>query len=135
MVDGGVAGGVTTILDFGLQDQGGSLVEARDRRLDVIRPDAIIDYGFHLIVTDVNDASLEEIAALQRRACSEVSESSTREAALREHAAALERRLSEAEAEKAAAAAALLKRKRLATSEKEARQQAAAEHFFRQCWR
>ena len=44
-----------------------------------------------------------EVDALQRRALSEVSESSVREAALREHAAALERRLSEAEAEKAAA--------------------------------
>jgi dihydropyrimidinase len=60
----GAFGGVTTILDFGLQDQGGSLLEARDRRLEVIRPDAVIDYGFHLIITDVNEASLGEIGTL-----------------------------------------------------------------------
>jgi dihydropyrimidinase len=60
----GAFGGVTTILDFGLQDQGGSLIDARDRRLDVIRPDAVIDYGFHLIVTDVNERTLEDIATL-----------------------------------------------------------------------
>lgn len=57
-------GGVTTILDFGLQPRGGSLVAARDARLDVIAPDAIIDYGFHMIVTDVNDAVLDEMAML-----------------------------------------------------------------------
>lgn len=57
-------GGVTTILDFGLQEQGGSLIAARDGRLSVIAPDAVIDYGFHLIVTDVNDDVLDEMPAL-----------------------------------------------------------------------
>ena len=60
----GAFGGVTTILDFGLQDQGGSLQDARDQRLAVIQPDAVIDYGFHLIVTDVNDSVLEEMGEL-----------------------------------------------------------------------
>ena len=60
----GAYGGVTTILDFGLQDQGGSLGDAREGRLDVIRPDAVIDYGFHIIVTDVNDAVLAEMPEL-----------------------------------------------------------------------
>lgn len=57
-------GGVTSILDFGLQARGGSLVEARDARRALIEQDAVIDFGFHLIVTDVNDASLEEIRTL-----------------------------------------------------------------------
>lgn len=57
-------GGVTTILDFGLQPQGGSLVDARDARLAVIEQDAVIDYGFHMIVTDVNDAVLAEMSQL-----------------------------------------------------------------------
>jgi dihydropyrimidinase len=60
----GAFGGVTTLLDFGLQDQGGSLASARDGRLEVIAPDAIIDYGFHLIVTDVNESALQEMPRL-----------------------------------------------------------------------
>lgn len=57
-------GGVTTILDFGLQPKGGSLVQARDERLALIAADAVIDYGFHMIVTDVNDSVLGEMAGL-----------------------------------------------------------------------
>jgi len=57
-------GGVTTILDFGLQEKGESLGAARDRRLKTIEPDAVIDYGFHIIVTDVTDAILKEMPDL-----------------------------------------------------------------------
>lgn len=57
-------GGVTTILDFALQGKGESLVAARDRRLEEIAPDAVIDYGFHLIVTDVNEAVITEMGGL-----------------------------------------------------------------------
>jgi dihydropyrimidinase len=39
---------------------------ARDRRLAEIHPDAVIDYGFHMIVTDVNDSIIEEMAGLVR---------------------------------------------------------------------
>jgi dihydropyrimidinase len=62
----GAFGGVTTILDFGLQGKGESLSFARDRRLAEIHPDAVIDYGFHMIVTDVNDSIIEEMAGLVR---------------------------------------------------------------------
>ncbi|MGB0542307.1 MAG: dihydropyrimidinase [Longimicrobiales bacterium] len=62
----GAFGGVTTIIDFGLQDQGGTLHDARDHRLGVIDPDAVIDFGFHLIVTDVNDGVLAEMGDLIR---------------------------------------------------------------------
>ena len=60
----GAFGGVTTILDFGLQGKGESLSRARDRRLGEIAPDAVIDYGFHMIVTDVNEAVLAEVGDL-----------------------------------------------------------------------
>ena len=57
-------GGVTTILDFSLQRRGESLLGARDRRLREIEPDAVIDYGFHTIVTDVRDDVLCEVPCL-----------------------------------------------------------------------
>ena len=57
-------GGVTTILDFSLQAKGESLLAARDRRLAEIEPDAVIDYGFHTIVTDVTEAALAEMPDL-----------------------------------------------------------------------
>ena len=60
----GACGGVTTILDFSLQRRGESLLLARDRRLAEIEPDAVIDYGFHTIVTDVRDDVLDEIPHL-----------------------------------------------------------------------
>lgn len=60
----GAFGGVTTILDFGLQGKGESLDTARERRLSEIAPDAVIDYGFHMIVTDVTEAVLAEMPGL-----------------------------------------------------------------------
>lgn len=57
-------GGVTTILDFSLQAKGESLAAARDRRLSEIEPNAVIDYGFHTIVTDVNAMVLAEVPEL-----------------------------------------------------------------------
>ena len=62
----GACGGVTTVLDFSLQRKGETLGEARDRRLDEIRPDAVIDYGFHTIVTDVRDDVIDEMPELIR---------------------------------------------------------------------
>ena len=60
----GACGGVTTIIDFSLQRRGESLALARDRRLAEIEPDAVIDYGFHTIVTDVRDDVLDEVPEL-----------------------------------------------------------------------
>lgn len=57
-------GGVTAIIDFSLQRRGESLLHARDRRLAEIEPDAVIDYGFHTIVTDVRDDVLAEMPVL-----------------------------------------------------------------------
>ena len=60
----GACGGVTTIIDFSLQDRGESLLKARDRRLGEIEPNSIIDYSFHTIVTDVNPNSIKEVESL-----------------------------------------------------------------------
>ena len=60
----GACGGVTSIVDFALQGQGESLAVARDRRLAEMRPDAVIDYSFHVIVTDVNASVLDEMSDL-----------------------------------------------------------------------
>ena len=60
----GACGGVTTIVDFSLQRRGESLLHARDRRFAEIEPDAVIDYSFHTIVTDVRDDVLAEMPVL-----------------------------------------------------------------------
>lgn len=57
-------GGVTAIVDFSLQRRGESMLHARDRRLAEIEPDAIIDYSFHTIVTDVREDVVDEIPVL-----------------------------------------------------------------------
>ena len=60
----GACGGVTTIIDFSLQRRGESLFVARDRRLAEIDPDAVIDYGFHTIVTDVRRDVIGEMPVM-----------------------------------------------------------------------
>lgn len=60
----GACGGVTSIIDFSLQRRGETLALARDRRLGEIAPDAVIDYGFHTIVTDVRDDVIGEVPEL-----------------------------------------------------------------------
>jgi len=57
-------GGVTTIIDFAQQQMGDSLQQTLDRRLPSVEENAVIDYGLHIIVTDVRDDCLGEIAHL-----------------------------------------------------------------------
>ena len=57
-------GGVTSIVDFALQRHGETLRQAVRRRLRDANDKPVIDYGFHIIVTDVRDDVLEEIPAL-----------------------------------------------------------------------
>jgi dihydropyrimidinase len=54
-------GGTTTIIDFALQKQGESPKQALDRRLAVAEPKACVDYGFHIILTDVTPDTLAEL--------------------------------------------------------------------------
>src|SRR3989337_3063736 len=53
-------GGTTTIVDFALQDFGEGLRQGLDRWFDKAKI-ACIDYGFHMIVREVNDQVLKEM--------------------------------------------------------------------------
>jgi dihydropyrimidinase len=54
-------GGTTTIVDFALQRKGESILEVARRRRDLAAPDARVDFGLHIIVTDVRDDVIAEI--------------------------------------------------------------------------
>ncbi|MFC8452458.1 dihydropyrimidinase [Kitasatospora sp. NPDC057223] len=57
-------GGTTTIVDFAVQPVGGSLREGLDAWHAKAEGNCAIDYGFHTIVSDVNEAVLKEMDAL-----------------------------------------------------------------------
>ena len=56
-------GGTTTIVDFAVQPKGGSLLAALDGWHAKADGQCAVDYGFHMIVSDVNDTSLKEMSA------------------------------------------------------------------------
>jgi dihydropyrimidinase len=56
-------GGTTTIVDFAVQPKGGSLLAALDAWHAKAQGQCAVDYGFHMIVSDVNDTSLKEMTA------------------------------------------------------------------------
>jgi dihydropyrimidinase len=57
-------GGTTTIVDFAVQARGKSLRDGLDAWHAKAEGNAVIDYGFHMIMSDVNDATLAEMDAL-----------------------------------------------------------------------
>jgi dihydropyrimidinase len=57
-------GGTTTIIDFAVQPRGRSLREGLDAWHAKAEGNCAIDYGFHMIMSDVNDASLGEMDQL-----------------------------------------------------------------------
>ncbi|MBI2764231.1 MAG: dihydropyrimidinase [Chloroflexi bacterium] len=57
-------GGTTTIVDFAVQSRGKSLREGLDAWHAKAQGNAVIDYGFHMIMSDVNDDSLKEMDTL-----------------------------------------------------------------------
>ncbi|MFE9412263.1 dihydropyrimidinase [Streptomyces sp. NPDC006704] len=57
-------GGTTTIVDFAVQSVGRSLTEGFDTWMEKANGRCAIDYGFHMIVSDVNDATLREMDGL-----------------------------------------------------------------------
>jgi dihydropyrimidinase len=57
-------GGTTTIIDFAVQYKGQSLNQALDVWFAKAEGKATIDYGFHLIVTDLPDERLPELGAM-----------------------------------------------------------------------
>ena len=57
-------GGTTTIVDFAVQPRGKSLREGLDAWHAKAEGNAVADYGFHMIMSDVNDATLAEMDQL-----------------------------------------------------------------------
>jgi dihydropyrimidinase len=57
-------GGTTSIVDFAVQSRGASLREGLDTWMAKAEGNAVTDYGFHMIMSDVNDASLAEMDRL-----------------------------------------------------------------------
>jgi dihydropyrimidinase len=57
-------GGTTTIVDFAVQGRGQSLREGLDTWHAKAEGNAVADYGFHMIMSDVNDATLAEMDGL-----------------------------------------------------------------------
>jgi dihydropyrimidinase len=56
-------GGTTTIVDFVVQPKGGSLLAALDAWHAKADGNCAVDYGFHMIVSDVNETTLKEMSA------------------------------------------------------------------------
>ena len=59
-------GGTTTIVDFAIQSKGSSMRAGLDAWHAKAEGKAAIDYGFHMIATDVSGSALEDMAALVR---------------------------------------------------------------------
>jgi dihydropyrimidinase len=57
-------GGTTSIVDFAVQSKGKSLREGLDAWHAKAEGNAVADYGFHMIMSDVNDATLAEMDRL-----------------------------------------------------------------------
>ena len=57
-------GGTTSIVDFAVQSKGSSLREGLDAWMAKAEGNAVTDYGFHMIMSDVNDDTLAEMDAL-----------------------------------------------------------------------
>jgi len=57
-------GGTTSIIDFAVQTKGEALHTGLDVWMKKAEGHAVLDYGFHMIMSDVNDASLAEMDQL-----------------------------------------------------------------------
>ena len=57
-------GGTTTIVDFAVQSRGASLRDGLDAWHAKAEGNAVADYGFHMIMSDVNDSTLAEMDGL-----------------------------------------------------------------------
>ena len=59
-------GGTTTIVDFAIQSKGSSMRAGLDAWHAKSEGKAAIDYGFHMIMTEANPSTLEDMAAMVR---------------------------------------------------------------------
>ncbi len=60
-------GGTTTIVDFAIQYKGQTLHHAWETWMKKAEGNAVIDYGFHMIITELTDQVEEEMDALVRQ--------------------------------------------------------------------
>lgn len=63
-------GGTTSIVDFAIQTKGKTLRQGLDTWHQKAEGQAAVDYGFHMITTDVNDVTLTEMGELLREGVS-----------------------------------------------------------------
>ena len=66
------AGGTTTIIDFALQEEGGTLAGAVEAWTEKARGKALIDYGFHVAITDLRDDIKSELPSLAEKGVASV---------------------------------------------------------------
>lgn len=57
-------GGTTTLVDFAIQGKGQSLSEAMNTWMKKAEGKAAIDYGFHVAITDLTEAVMDEIPSM-----------------------------------------------------------------------
>jgi dihydropyrimidinase len=60
-------GGTTSIVDFAIQYKGQTLHHAWETWMKKAEGKAVVDYGFHMIMTDLNDQTEQEMDALVRQ--------------------------------------------------------------------
>lgn len=66
------AGGTTMIIDFALQEEGGTLAGAFDTWTEKAKDKAVIDYGFHVAITDLRDDIKTELPKLAEKGVASV---------------------------------------------------------------
>ena len=66
------AGGTTTSIDFALQEEGGTLAGAVETWTEKARGKAVIDYGFHVAITDLRDDIKDELPSLAAKGVASV---------------------------------------------------------------
>lgn len=59
-------GGTTTVVDFAIQERGGTMREAWETWMSKAEGKAAIDYGFHMIMREMTPALSEEMGAMVR---------------------------------------------------------------------
>jgi dihydropyrimidinase len=60
-------GGTTSVVDFAIQYKGQTLHHAWETWMKKAEKKAVVDYGFHMIITDLNDGTEAEMDALVRQ--------------------------------------------------------------------
>ena len=66
------AGGTTMLIDFALQEVGGTLAGAVETWSEKARGKAVVDYGFHVAITDLRDDIKAELPSLAARGVASV---------------------------------------------------------------